>query len=420
VAGVVREGLSGARRAYLHRRAAAARVAAYAGRLPEVAGRLAADYAEAGDPARAAEYAAMAAEHAMALVAPAEAAAFYRQALAHESTPAWLMGLARALLWGGDLGAARETYEQALAAYEAAGDRRGMARSCLALAEVAMPAGRPEQAHAWAMRSLDYLDDEADPEGHALAHFVLGASGVDSAIPAEAEAHLAEAVALANTHGLPGLIARSTFTLGNLRSQQGDLPGAVAAFRKAIAVAQEAGDLFQELLAYNNAAYNTLLLGDPPAARALVEAGLDLAERRGLRVPLQYLYSTRGEIALAEGDPAAARAWFERGLAEAETQGNARQAANYQANMGLAARADGDLAAAQTHLEAARAAAAPLVASYLQTQIDLWLADLYHAQGDPAAARAALARAESHLASGSNRGLQAEADRLASLVESTP
>ena len=413
VAGVVRAGLSGARRAYLHRRAAEAREAAYAGRLAPVAGRLADDYAEAGNPTRAAHYADLAAEHALLLIAPTEAVGFYRRALALDPTPLRWMGLGRALIWYGDLGAARTAFEAAHTAYDAAGDAPGLARACLALAESYLPAGRADLTAAWATNSLRYLDGTADPEAHALAHFLLGAAQMESEdTPAEAETHLLEAKRLATDHHLSNMAARISFSLGNLWAMRGDTAGAVVAFRASIRLAQAAGDPFQEVLAYNNAAYNTLLHGDVPAAQELVTMGLALAERRALRLPLQYLYSTQGEVALAAGDVTAATVWFRRGLAEAVAQGNTRQAANYHANLGLTARAAGDPATARAELEAAHTAAAPLTAPFLQTQIDLWLADFYQATGDSAAAATALARAEAHLARGAAQGLQPTAKRL--------
>ncbi len=81
VATIVRAGSSGARRAFLNRRAAEAIVATHAGRLPPVAGRLAAHYAEAGDLAQAATYAESAGDYALSLAAFDEAVAFFRRAL---------------------------------------------------------------------------------------------------------------------------------------------------------------------------------------------------------------------------------------------------------------------------------------------------------------------------------------------------
>jgi glutathione S-transferase len=53
-----------------------------------------------------------------------------------------------------------------------------------------------------------------------------------------------------------------------------------------------------------------------------------------------------------------------------------------------------------------------LIAPYLQTQIDLWRAELYQARGEYAAADAALAQATARLANAAHPHLLAWADRL--------
>lgn len=413
VAAVVREGLSGARRAFLHRRAAEALEATYAGRLTHIAGQLARHYAQAGNPVRAAHYAEVAAERALAVAAPDEAIAFYRQALALEPTPARHMGLGRAMVRQGDLIGAQAAFRLALNGADAQGDRPGAVRACLNLAESYILAGRPDETMRWVEKSLTYLNAEEDPAAHAWAYFLLGTSLLQAqGSMGEAEMHLVEAARLATKHHLPEIAARSRFELGNLLAERGDLPRALQSYRDSIALAQEAGEHFQEVLGHNNVAYHAFLLGDLAAAREHVETGLALAERRALRMPLQYLYSTRGEIALAEQQWAEAEEWFTRGLAEAEWTGNLKQTANYRANLGLAARGRGDLDSALVLLEEARVAAATLVAPHLQTQIDLWLAELYLERGERTAADEALTRAEARLAGGERGRLQAWAERL--------
>ncbi|MGH2523083.1 MAG: hypothetical protein ACRDH2_11320, partial [Anaerolineales bacterium] len=162
-------------------------------------------------------------------------------------------------------------------------------------------------------------------------------------------------------------------------------------------------------LGHNNAAYHAMLLGDLKAAHEHIEAGLALAEARALNVVRQWLNSTRGEIALAEQQWEEAEGWFTRGMVEAEKLDNAEMIANYHANLGLAARGRGDLAAALARLETARERAP---SPYQQTQIDLWLAEVYLDRGERAAAEAALVRAEARLAGGEHSRLQAQGDRL--------
>jgi DNA-binding SARP family transcriptional activator/predicted negative regulator of RcsB-dependent stress response len=413
VAAVVRDDFSMARRSFLHRRAAEALEAAHAGHLEAVAGRLVRHYSRAGRPVQAARYADMAAERAMKLAAPVEAAGFYRQALQLDSTPARQLGLGHALGAQGNLEQARQAYGQALTAFEAAGNPVDVARAQLAMADSYLPAGHSNIIIDWAERALANLDPHARPDLNAHAHHLLGTGKLRlGRLLTEAEKHLQQAVRLAMQGNAPKIAARSQLDLGNLRAQQGDYPAAFAAFEQTIAIAAAAGDHMEALLGHNNMAYHAQLAGNLPAAHRHIEAGLKLADAHSLFFPRQYLYSTRGEVALAEGQPAEAETWFRQALTEAEQHQNQALAVNIRANLGAATRDLGKLDEALLLLETARRDAAALVLPYLQTQIDLWLAELYLERGEHAAAREALARALADL-SGSERHAQlAAAKRL--------
>lgn len=410
VAAVVREGLSGARCAFLHRRAAEVLESAHAGRLAPLASRLATHAAYAGDLNKAAGFADLAAQHALSLAAPAEAAGFYRQALALVPTLARRLGLGNALYRMDDLAGARAAYESTLAEAEVVGDRRSAARASLGMADTYLPAGRPDLVVRWAAHGLDFLDATADPAAHAHAHFLFGAGRLRAGGPAlvEAERHLAEAAHLAQTHGLKDVATVSRFELGNLLAERGNLAGAIAIYEEVAALAQAVGDVNQQVLAQNNAAYHALLASDLPAAHRHIAVALAVADDSGLRVARQYLFSTRGEIALAEGQWDIAEIWFRRSLAEAESYDNPEQIAKCRANLALVARGRGAFLAdpgpaldsALILLDEAAALAAPLTARFMQTQIDLWLTEVYLARGERAAAAEALARGEARLAGG--------------------
>lgn len=399
VADVVRSSLSGARRSFLHRRAADAIEATHHGRVAPVAGQLALHYEQAGDAARAAHFAELAGDHALALAAPGQAVAFYRQALRHEPTARRQLGLGRALDRSGvDLPGALAAFEAALAAFEAKNDAGGAAAACFGLAETLLSAGQIDSVIHWARSGLHRLDAASEPALRARGTFLLGAglrqAGSDFCAAAE---QLVEAARLADEHQLADVAAISRFELGNVRAQQGDLAGARESLAEAVEQARVTGDPFLEVLALNNSAYYALLDGDLAAARTLIAAGLALAEARALEVPRQWLLSTRGELALAEGQWDEAEGWFRHGLALAERLHNTLQAANYRANLGLAAQGRGDFDAAMLLLEQAHAEASRLPGVHLQTQIDLWLAELGLLRGEQAAAREALARARTRL-----------------------
>jgi DNA-binding SARP family transcriptional activator/tetratricopeptide (TPR) repeat protein len=410
VAEVVRDGLSSARRVFLHRRAAESLEAAYAGRLPQIAGRLAAYYASADEARQAATYAVMAAERALNLAAYTEAAEFYRQAVTFEPTPERRLGLGRALYQKGDLTEARVALETALREFEAQGDREGAAEACITMYDTHLRAGHFEEVVNWAERGLPYIDPETHPRASAFAEHLIGAAMLHANRSlAEAEKHLREGARLALENHVPEVAARSRFGLGSLLAQRGDLAGALQMYREAIELAQAAGDQFHEVLGHNNAAYHALLLGDLASAREHIGTALALAEARALPVLRQWLYSTRGEVALAEMHWDAAEEWFKRGLVEAEKHDNPEMAANYRANLGLVARGRGHLDRALELLNAARTAAPT---PHLQTQIDLWLAELHLQRGEGATAAEALSRAERQLRGSEHGRLQAWAVRL--------
>ncbi len=416
VAAVVQDGLSAARRAFLHRRAAEALQSAFANRIEPVAGQLSAHYEQAGDPVQAAHFAEIAARHALTLAASAEALELYRRALELDPTPARHMGIGDVLYRMGDLGPAREAYRAALDGFIAQNDRQGQTRAALNLASTYVPAGSAADVTDWVNRGVETLDAQADPASHALAHFLIGAALLVTEQPLEAaETHLAESIQLATENNLKDMAARARFEMGNLFAQRGDLPSALREYRESITLAQAAGDPFQEVLGHNNLAYHALLADDLATAHEQIEIGLSMAETGELRLPLQYVYSTRGELALADSQWDDAEIWFNRALAEAEHNGNLKQMANLRANLGLALRGRGDLDGAVMMLESARETTESATWPHLQSQIDLWLTELYLERGERVAAGEALDRAEARLSGAKRERLEAWAQRLRAL-----
>ncbi|MGE5601985.1 MAG: ATP-binding protein [Nitrososphaerales archaeon] len=412
---VVRQGLNLARRKVIHRRAAQALETSHGAALAPFAGLIADHYAEAGDLPRAAHYLDLAAERATSLAAAADAAAFRRRAWEIESTSPRALALADALYRAGEAAASRDAYARALAAAEVAADRSTATRACLGMGYTYLSTGWADEVKHWAEQSLRYLDADRDPAAHASAHFLLGVGRLRAGGSAleEAEAELAEAARLAELHDLRDVAVVARFELGNARAEQGDLPGAIQLYRRAADLASAFGEPDQQVLALNNLAYHTMLLGDTAAAREYIGEALGLADQYGLRLSHEYLLSTRGEIELADGHWAEAEEWVNASLAEAHAHNNAAHVAKCKANLALAAAGRGDLDTALILLEEAADLAAPLTARYLQAQIDLWLTEVYLARGERAAAGHALARGEAHLADSRYAGLIARSRELA-------
>ncbi|MGB0387260.1 MAG: BTAD domain-containing putative transcriptional regulator [Ardenticatenaceae bacterium] len=413
VSRVVHDDLSVPRRRVLHHRAANALQALHTRDEATIVGRLATHYREANRPTEAAKYAELAAERAMALAAPSEAAAYYRQAIALEPTPARLMGLGQALIDHGESHSARQAWQDAATAFEAIADKVGVARAYGTIAGSYMVSGEGKEVVQWAERALRAGEKESDPTVIAQAHiFLTSGSLLLERSFATAEHHLTQAVYIATDNDLPEIAAQGQLMLGNLLAEKGELGEALQAYKAGISLVQASGNHYIEVFGHNNVAYHAMLTDDLLTAHKHIEMGLALIEQHLLASPPQFLYCTRGEIALAEGALDEAESWLNRALTEAESSGNQLQAANIHAKLGLVARERGHLNAALTFLTDAHHAVTTGSATHLQTQIDLWLAELHLQRGEPTAAEEALRRAEERLSGSERQGLQAWARQV--------
>ncbi|MEZ4863414.1 MAG: BTAD domain-containing putative transcriptional regulator [Caldilineaceae bacterium] len=419
VASVVRDGLSQSRRKLLHRRAAEGLATHYADQLSTVAGQLAHHYAEAKELASAAHFAELAGAEALRIGAANEAVTFYRQAYELAPTPERQLGMGLARMWiPGQLATARQTMQAALATFEAAGDCQGAVRAGLRLAASYLGTGEGAQVLQWANRVLPDLELVDDAALHAGAHYLMGTAKYRNGYSLrEADAHYAKAIELATQQAADSeVLLMSWFEWGNLYLEQGDYAQAVSKFKQAHHVAAAGKRIFFAVLTLNNLAYATLLTGDLAAATATLAEALTTAETYALTSTQQYLYSTQGEIALAAGELAGAEASFHQALTLAEKYDNPTFAANLRAHLGRVAWVRGALAEAVELLTAAKAAIPRDTAYYLQSQIDLWLAEVYLQLGEQHAAESALQLAQAGLADQQHHALYQKVTQLRTLM----
>lgn len=402
-----------ARHRLLHRRVAEAMESLYSGeRLEAAAGVIASHFAEGNAPERAAPFAFRAGQLAVRLAAWKEAVAFFEQALAGERDARrririW-MAQGDCYLRAVDSARAAEAFRAAMAAAQTIGEVQIMDEARLALGRSYLPQARYSEAITLARQVRESGLAEAAAHGELLWGAALSLEGADLAGAAE---HLQNATALLGDRPASKLVlAQARFELGSVAAQRGDLVGAVALYREALAAAEQADpDLAapQRILAHNNLAYHLHLLGEA-AAIPHAREGLSLAQQNGVLGLQPYLYSTLGEIALAADDLAAAENYFTQGLALAERLSIPERIAGLTANLGRVAQRRGQTAAAIHRLSTALAQADSLGTRHLAAQIRLWIVPLL----PPSEARARLAEARAVAESGGRQRLLDEALRL--------
>jgi tetratricopeptide (TPR) repeat protein len=395
---VVYREIGEARHRLTHRHVAEAIEQLHANDLDSVAGLLASHFAEGDAPERAAQYALRAGARAAELAAWAEAIAFFEMALAGmqngQREPTYL-ALANAYAQSGAVARAGEAYRTVIDLATMRGDSVAADHARLELGQSLLGQGRYAEAIELAQRVLASDQHENNVRAEMLWGSALSIEGVDLA---GAITHLEKAASLCAAQKDPAILAQTTFELGSIAAQQGDLARAIELYRRALAVgeAHPAATRFR-ILAHNNLAYHLLLLGDPTAAEH-AKAGLDLAREYGVVSFEPYLLSTLGEIALANGDLDAAEASFNQGLDLAERLPIPERIAGLTANLALVSIKRGQTALAIHRLSTALARADALGTRHLAAQIRIWLAPLL----PPAEARATLAEARA-LAESGNR-----------------
>ena len=256
-----------------------------------------------------------AADRALAVASPEAACAYLRQALAVTVEPAETARLhediARISLRAAHWQIAEDEAGAALAAYEALGDPRGVARASSVRGNILFFQGRIEASVEMLERALRGLEG-SDPQLAVELHRQLGRAELFRSQPDRAmqwvEAGLAEAARLDDL----GAIADLLITRAWGASMRGRTREGIAENRGALAFAREHGLVGAELRAVNNLA--TFLLDENPAeAIRLADQAMEVAERVGDRDSVQKL----AFIALAKmfaGDWDGARALVERWL----------------------------------------------------------------------------------------------------------
>ena len=233
-----------------------------------------------------------AAERAAALGAHEQAIAHLQQAL--EVTPEaaeraeLLLRAARSSDLASRYAEAVAFAEQAIAAFEAAGDETGAVRAHAALGVILLDASRIAEARDVLEATLADVDEAVDPAVRAEVLSNLSRALMRSDEPGRAIEEADRALAIAERLDLELIVADTFNNKGSSLGYLGRRREAVALLEAAVAVARAGGFVGAELRALAN--LGAVVSGDdPPRARAVGREALALARRVGHRMMANWL-----------------------------------------------------------------------------------------------------------------------------------
>lgn len=252
----------------------------------------------------------------------AESAAYLREAAALARAHALrgveagsLDSLGESDIAQGRLADAQQTYQAALDAYRALGDRRGEAKALRQYGAVATHLGDYDTAIAYGRLALELFAEIGDAPGEALACDLIGGSYVYQGRLSEALAYQRRSLDLARRLGSHARQARALGNLGFNLYGQGDYENARLCYEQALALARQSGIRDLEGRTLVNLAGLAIAAGNSAAAREHCEQALALAEASGNRGLQQYALTTLGHALLGLESPDRAQAAYRRAAA---------------------------------------------------------------------------------------------------------
>jgi predicted ATPase/DNA-binding CsgD family transcriptional regulator len=210
-----------------------------------------------------------------------------------------------------DRGAAQDAGQDALALWQALGDRQGSARTLLVLARIAKPA---ERESALAAEALDGYRAAGDRHGLAMALADAAGLARDRGDLARARTLLDESVALYRAMGDAVGVAWPLAGLGTISWYEGDDEQARAYFEESQALFRAVGDRRGLTWTIHSLGQVAWTQGDLARAMALHEEALTLARETGDRQEAALVLAGLGYVAEDSGDIAQAREYYTTAL----------------------------------------------------------------------------------------------------------
>ena len=207
----------------------------------------------------------------------------------------------------GDYAAAGAAYEQSLALWRAACDRRGIANAVFNLGEAARGQGDYARAVAYYEDGLRLHRELENDEGVAAALTGLGIAARNRGELDQAEAYYEEALVYHRRRGDRQALAVVLNNLATVAGSRGRLKRAAALQEESLALRRELGDPRGTALALKNLADIATLQGDPGQAATRLAEAVELYGRVGSKDGVAVCLEGFARVAVARRPARAAR-----------------------------------------------------------------------------------------------------------------
>lgn len=265
----------------------------------------------------------------------------------------------------GDLGKAREYFEQSLAQWRRYGEYRDLpalrqrAQLLANFGALLMQSGPdPERGARYAQEALSLFRTMGEGYWEALSLRNLGTHSLNMGSFREANDSLQQAHDLFQKVQAASQVTQATYFQASAFFYQNHYQRARLAADTALAQAQDAKHPFQVPNVQLLSGWIYLRLGDTARARSLLEEGLQSALKGGYGELLPDAYAALGELYLELGDRGRARSYWQKGAALWKETSVSEAAIEARSNLGLLLAEQGEtargLAECRAALEGAR------------------------------------------------------------------